>query len=151
MDRGNFGHAVDSLLTLIEVSRDLGAPIGLQALLARIEQASLRVLDCERVTVFLYDRSRQQLYSRLATGAVEIRMSTTQGIAGAALETRALINVSDAYADSRFYDGVDRCTGFRTKNLLAVPLTGFDGDVVGVLEILDRKTGRSRPRTKNWP
>jgi len=51
--------------------------------------------------------------------------------------TGKVINVSDAYNDARFNPSIDNQTGYRTRNLLAVPLQNLiDGEVVGVNEAL---------------
>src|SRR5207248_65776 len=73
---------VADLHALLEVSCQLGANSELGPLLQTIEQATLRVLDCERTTIFLYDRQADELYSRVSTGEDGIRFSAGRGIAG---------------------------------------------------------------------
>ena len=72
------------LNALLEVSRELGATTELLPLLQKIERAVLQVLDCERGTVFLYDKQTDELYSLVATGEENIRFSAKRGIAGEA-------------------------------------------------------------------
>src|SRR5438105_12314223 len=81
------------LRALLEVSCQLGANSELGPLLRTIEQASLRVLDCERTTIFLYDRQTDELYSRVATGPDGIRFPARRGIAGEAFHSERVINV----------------------------------------------------------
>ncbi len=133
---------VGDLLALLEVSCQLGANSELGPLLHVIEQASLRVLDCERTTIFLYDKANDELYSRVATGREVIRFGASRGIAGEAFRTQRAINVPDAYADPRFNPEVDKKTGFTTRNLLTSPLIGVDRRPVGVLQVLNKR-GRS--------
>ena len=53
-----------------------------------------------------------------------------------------VINVSDAYTDPRFNPSIDLQTGYRTRNLLAVPLQNLiDGEVVGAFEVLNKRHG----------
>ena len=85
---------IQDLQSVLELSRQLCATSELTTLLKKIEKAALRVLECERATVFLYDRERNQLYSRLATGVEEIRFSADQGIAGEVVRTGEVINVN---------------------------------------------------------
>ncbi len=133
---------VSHLLDVLEVSRKLGATVELQPLLETIERAALKVLDCERATVFLYDRANDELHSRVATGVGEIRFSAQRGIAGEVVRTGAVINVPDAYADARFNPEIDRQTGFKTRNLLTFPLIGYDNSTVGVLQVLNKRGGQ---------
>jgi sigma-B regulation protein RsbU (phosphoserine phosphatase) len=130
---------------LLDVSRRLSASTDLGPLLRTIESCSLRVLDCERITIFLYDAGQDELYSRLATGVASasssLRFPADRGIAGEALRSGAVLNIPDAYADPRFNPEVDRQTGFRTNNLLTAPLPGIDGSPVGVLQALNKRSG----------
>ena len=134
-------YSFDALLTVLELSRQLSVPSDLDTLLRRVEDAALHVLDCERLTVFVSEPLANDLRSRLATGAHEIRTPADRGIAGATFRESRVINVEDAAADPRFYDAIDRQTGFRTRSLLSVPLLGIDNDTIGVLELLNKRGG----------
>ncbi|MBN1510801.1 MAG: SpoIIE family protein phosphatase [Phycisphaerae bacterium] len=136
---------IADLKVLLDVSHEIGSTLELDPLLGQIEQAALRVLGCERATVFLYDRPRGELYSTVATGTGEIRFPVTRGIAGEAARSGGIINVPDAYADARFNPDVDKATGFRTRNLLTFAMTGIDGQVVGVLQVLNKRGGPFGP------
>ena len=134
-------YSLNDLITLIELSRDVSVHSDLDMLLRRVESAALRVLDCERFTVFVNEPLANALRSRLATGGHDIRTPADCGIAGATFRANHVINVENAPADPRFYDAIDRQTGFRTRSLLSVPLRGIDNDTIGVLEVLNKRTG----------
>jgi phosphoserine phosphatase len=143
-DGDQAGHIAD-LRAVLEVTRELASTSDLSALLRTVEKAALSVLECERATVFLYDRDRHELYSRLATGVDAIRFSADRGIAGQVVRTGEVIDVPDAYADPRFNPEIDRQTGFRTRNMITFPLLGFDNTVVGVLQVLNKSRGDFDP------
>lgn len=130
---------------VLEISRELAATTELTPLLRKIERAALQVLGCERATVFLYDQKTNELVSRLATGVDEIRFSADRGIAGEAALTGRVVDVPDAYADARFNPEIDQKTGFKTRNMIAFPLCGFDGAIVGVLQVLNKSAGSFDP------
>src|SRR5262245_35054306 len=100
---------------ILEVARRLAPRSDLIEPLRILEQATLRVLDCERISIFLHDPQSDELYSRLATGQDSLRFPARLGIAGEAFHTATVINVPDAYADPRFNREVDRKTGFHTR------------------------------------
>ncbi len=127
------------LNALLDVARELGATTQLLPLLQKTERAVLQVLDCERATVFLYDQSADELYSLVATGEETIRFSAQRGIAGEAFQSQSMVNVCDAYADARFNPEIDKLTKFRTRNLLTFPMAGHNGDIVGVLQALNKR------------
>ncbi len=109
----------------------------LDELLAQIVDGSLQLLRAERGTVWLYDPDRNELASRIATGERELRVPAEKGFVGEAVQTGQTIICQDAYQDERFNPQVDRETGFRTRNLMSVPLRDFEGNVNGVLQVLN--------------
>ncbi|MGB2821882.1 MAG: SpoIIE family protein phosphatase [Phycisphaerae bacterium] len=129
------------LQKVLEISRSMVATTDLDSLLHVIIERSMELLGAERATLFLYDAATDQLVSRIAHKSEEIRMPADKGIAGACIRTRSVINVPDAYTDGRHNPEFDRRSGFRTRNILAVPLYDYAGDLVGVLEVMNKKTG----------
>jgi phosphoserine phosphatase len=128
-------------LQVLEISRKLLTPIDLDPLLAEIVDIACTLHGADRATVFLYDGLNHELYARVAKGAKEIRFSADRGIAGASLQGRQIVNVPDCYADPRFNIEVDKASGYRTNNLLTVPLIGDDQRAVGVLQVLNKRSG----------
>lgn len=145
MQDGSPEQTISDLSRLLDVSRQLGATIELRPLLEGIERAALDVVRCERATVFVLDRTAGELVSRFATGAQEIRFPASRGIAGETVERVAVINVPDAYADPRFNPDIDRATGFHTRSILTVPMIGHDGELMGVLQLLNKTSGAFMP------
>ena len=135
------GEQLNDLHKVLDISRAMVAAEDLDQLLELIVDRSMELLRAERATVFLYDAQRNELVSRVAAGADEIRFPADRGIAGEAVSKAATINVPDAYADKRFNPEVDRKTGFRTRNILSVPLQGHNADMVGVLQVLNKADG----------
>ncbi len=135
------GSQTDDLRAVLEVSRKLAATTELPPLLEMVESAARSVLCCDRATVFLFDATANELYSQVATGVQEIRFPATHGIAGEAVRTGDVIIVPDAYADARFNPEIDKKTGYRTRNMITIPMLGIDGEVVGVLQMLNKFDG----------
>ncbi len=129
------------LRRILAVAQQMATTIELDELLRTIIGATCDVLSCERATIFLYDAARDELCSRVATGQSEIRFPASRGIAGAAARERTCVNVPDAYADPRFNQDVDRRTGFRTRNLLTFPVENAEGELMGVLQALNKVGG----------
>lgn len=132
---------IENLRRLLDIARYMAVTNDLDVLLSTIVEAACEVLACERATIFLYDGESDELYSRVAKGVESIRFSADRGIAGAAARTRQSVNVPDAYADPRFNRDVDLATGFRTRNLLTFPLENIQGELIGVLQALNKLDG----------
>jgi len=131
---------------VLEVARRLGGTSDVEEILGLIIDALRDLLGAERATVFQYDAASHELYSRVAHGLDdsarrEFRFKVERGLASECCTTRRLINVPDCYADPRFSPEVDRRTGYRTRNLLCIPLVATDGSIVGVGQVLNKKGG----------
>ena len=143
--KGAQARQIENLRRLLQVTRQMAATMDLTPLLETIVDATVETLECERATIFLYDKKTDELYSRVATGDESIRFPADRGIAGAAARGRAVVNVPDAYDDERFNREIDKQTGFRTRNLLTFPLENLAGDLMGVLQALNRTGGPFGP------
>lgn len=101
------------------------------------------ILHAERTTVFVVDPAARELRSRVAhhTGEapLDIRLPVGAGIAGRVAITGQALNVADAQQHPDFNPDVDRRTGFTTRSLLTVPVRSRGGDVVGVVQVLNRR------------
>lgn len=128
---------------LLEVVSSIASEIVLQPLLQKIIDAATLLLDAERGSLFLHDPGTNELYSQVAGGASieEIRFPSNAGIAGECFSAGASINIPEAYADARFNQEVDRRTGYKTRNMLCIPITTQHGTRVGVMQMLNKKAG----------
>ena len=131
----------EGLQRILGITRLMAATADLDSLLGLIIDSSMELLDAERASLLLYDADTDELVSRIAVGAEEIRFPADRGIAGATISAGATINVPDAYEDDRFNPNVDKATGFRTQSILSVPLRDFKGGLVGVLQVLNKHDG----------
>ena len=130
-----------ALRQILEVTRKLAAPFDLDTMLAEVVDASRRVLNADRGTVFLYDSNANELVVRVGTGLEQIRIPADKGIVGESAQTRRLINVPDCYADDRFNRDIDKLSGYRSRCMLTIPLVGYEDSLVGVLQILNKHNG----------
>src|SRR6266852_6772509 len=101
------------------------------------------VVDADRCSLFLVDRERKELWTKVAQGISmkEIRIPMDRGIAGAVAATNTPVNIPEAYEDPRFNQAVDKQTGYRTKSILCVPMRSLENDVVFVQPALHTLDG----------
>lgn len=143
-DQGPLRRRIDKLGSILEVVKAMAAERDLDALLRLIVGETARVAGADRSTLFLIDRERETLYSKIAQGMVEgeaINIPLGVGIAGHVAQTGETVNLADAYADPRFSPAVDQATGYRTLSLLCVPVRQPEGTVIGVLQVLNKLAG----------
>lgn len=133
--------ALSDLKGMLEISRAMAATHDLEELLGLIVRHSLTLLDVERGTLFLYDEANRELVANIATGMEQLRVPAEKGICGETVRTGRTVLVPDAYADPRFNPEIDKATGFRTRNIMSVPLSDYEGQLVGVLQLLNHRDG----------
>lgn len=67
-----------------------------------------------------------------------IKIPYGSGIAGYVAATGQSLNISDAYTDSRFNDAIDKLTGYRTKNVLCLPIMNEHDECIAVAEAINK-------------
>ncbi len=135
------------MLDLPRFDRTLREASGGAAKLRAICDALRDGLAAERASVYRFEASSNELLTVVAhgerpeSGSPLIRMPAEEGIAGACLRLGHLINIPDAYEDSRFNRSFDELTGFKTRSVLSVPLRDEHNEIVGVAQILNHTHG----------
>ncbi|MBL8720966.1 MAG: GAF domain-containing protein [Myxococcales bacterium] len=140
---------------LRDVGLALGATLDIDALLRLILERTTEALEAERATLYLLEqkpgprdgegRTRWEtvLVSRVMEGGGdEITLRLGEGIAGEVARNGQVANVRDAYADTRFSRSWDDKSGFRTRSVLCVPLKSQLGRIIGVIQVLNKRSGR---------
>ncbi|MGA0083623.1 MAG: GAF domain-containing protein [Steroidobacteraceae bacterium] len=128
---------------LLEVSRRCAARNDLDSVLVELVTLTSRALDCDRGTLFLNDPTTGELYSRVAQGDLtrEIRILNTSGIAGYVFQNGEPIHVEDPYSDPRFNSSIDERTGYKTRNIICVPVRNMADEIIGVMQSLNKHHG----------
>ena len=124
-------------LTHLAVQRDR------DAYLCGLIELCTQAVDAERCTIYFVDHKANEIWARIASRiALEIRLPLGSGIAGQVAATGETINVPDAYADPRFDRNIDLRSGYRTLNMLVVPVWASDGRTVSsVIQVLNKRSG----------
>jgi adenylate cyclase len=135
---------VRHLELILRVAREVAAQDTLEDMLRCIVTISAEETGAERGTLFLNDERTGELYSRFAQGNIrrEIRILNNVGVAGHAFTTGAGAIVHDPASDPRFNSKVDEETGFVTKSILCAPVRTVRGEIIGVLQMLNKKQGQ---------
>jgi DNA-binding response OmpR family regulator len=132
------------LSILYEMSKSLNSITDFNLLLKTIINLAGDALNAERATIFIYDRSSNELWSRVGTGLdlKEIRFPVNKGIAGEVITKGYSVLTDNPYNHPAFNREFDNKTGFVTRNLLCVPMKNLKGILVGAFQVLNKKDGR---------
>ncbi len=124
-------------------SLHLDKEVDLEAVLRGIVDEVTTLLDADRGTLYLVDSARGEVVSRVADlpEMPEIRLQLGEGAAGWVAARGEVINIPVGTTDPRFNPSIDKQTGYKTRSLLAVPIRSDAGAVIGVLQVLNKRTG----------
>lgn len=149
-ERQHQARAVERLRGILEFSRAFAGEKETEALLKRIAEEAARLMGCDRASIFIWDREQRQLVACPALGVVggRIFLPDNKGIVGEAIHTRQPVIVDDAYADPRFEQSVDKASGYRTRNLLCVPLFDAKQNCIGAFELINKLHGDFTPEDR---
>lgn len=140
---------------LVQLVDRIHAVKSLDSIFLELQGEILNLTDAERLTLYAVDHDRRELYSKyLAPGHMgevrEIRVPISEkSIAGYVAAVRRMVNIGDAYDAAElmriaptlsFDSSWDRKTGFRTHQVLAMPIL-HENRIVGVIQLLNRKKG----------
>ncbi|HOW28865.1 MAG TPA: GAF domain-containing protein [Elusimicrobiota bacterium] len=134
------------LSILLGYAKKISAETELDRLLQLLMDEAKRVLQADRCTVFLLDKKRNELWSRMASGNEVIRVPAYKGIVGETVTSGRTIHIPDAYGDSRFNKEIDRITGYHTRNLLTAPMRNNRREIIGAFQVLNKKRGSFTPQ-----
>ncbi|USN48621.1 MAG: sigma 54-interacting transcriptional regulator [Pseudobdellovibrionaceae bacterium] len=136
------------LQLLNQISADVFDREKSDELVERILKVALKLTESDRGTVFLVKPARlgsheKVLNSLFATGlnGEKIHMNADRGIAGKVFRTGEPVIINDVSTSSDFFPAIDKQTGYQTENILAAPLKSPKHETLGVIEILNKKSG----------
>jgi len=126
-----------------DVSRALSSALELDQLLVLIMEKVTQLMDADRSTLYLLSDDGKMLWSKVVQGGevFEIRLRVGEGVAGWVAQSGEVVNIADAYNDTRFQPAVDLKSGYRTRSILCLPMRGIQGGIIGVLQCLNKQDG----------
>ena len=133
----------DPLVSLVKIGRSITALTDINVLLKVIAEETKNAMQADRCTVFIYDKEKNELWSKVALGmdSQEIRFPADKGLAGYVVKTGETLNIADAYTDRRFNKDVDSKTGYHTKTILCMPIKNNNQEIIGAFQVLNKVDG----------
>ncbi len=126
------------LRILLDYSAKINREKNVDKILPILADLAKNLINADRCSIFIYDKNKNKLWTIVAHGVERIEIPADKGIAGYVFQTGKEVVVEDAYKDPRFDKEVDKQTGYRTKNILAVPLKDRYGQTIGVFQAINK-------------
>ncbi len=129
----------DSLLKgILGAISEIAETRDIDALLMQFSAMAHQLVLADRCTVWVYDKERNMLWSRVADGVDRIETSASGGFVGAVVHTGESLIINDVHSDARFNAEVDKKTGYTTRNMITLPLKNSDGEILGVFQSVNK-------------
>ncbi|MEK7702269.1 MAG: GspE/PulE family protein [candidate division NC10 bacterium] len=137
---------------LIQLVDRIHAAKSLDSIFIELQGEILGLLDADRMTLYAVDGDKRELFSKfLAIDTVkEIRLPVSEkSIAGFVAASAKIVNIADAYDKVElakispalaFDSSWDKKTGFRTQQILAMPIL-HEGRTLGIIQLLNKRKG----------
>ena len=134
---------IDQLQSILRISLNLSAVHETEPLLELIAKEATRLLNCDRASIFIWDKEHHELVACPALGVEgnSLRLPDNTGIVGEVIHQGVTLRIDDAYHDPRFSRKVDNASGYKTRNLLCGPLYGSDKKLLGAFEVINKNSG----------
>ncbi|WP_414620304.1 GAF domain-containing protein [Calothrix sp. CCY 0018] len=110
----------------------------LEAITLKIGQ----ILQAEHTTIFLVDRDKGQLWSKVPQNNVnqvlEIRTPVNVGIPGHVATTGQYLNIAETTTHPLFSPELERQLGYKIDNILCMPVVSSKNEVVAVVQLANK-------------
>jgi type II secretory ATPase GspE/PulE/Tfp pilus assembly ATPase PilB-like protein len=119
-----------------------------------------QLFDADRLTIYTLSEDGQSIVSKIKSGLnsfKDIKLPLSESsIAGCSALNKRFMNIKDVYDDAElkgfspnlsFLKAVDQRTGYRTKQMMVVPIVGGEGggELLGVIQVINHLPGTSFP------
>ncbi|GJL65567.1 MAG: hypothetical protein NPIRA05_05380 [Nitrospirales bacterium] len=128
------------------ISEALFQRLRLEDVLAQALSIALDVVGAEAGCILIANPETKELEFTYVIGEKSPPIGTTfswdEGIAGVAFQRAEAIVVNNVQQDHRHFMGIDQTFGQVTQDLIALPLKRWEGNPIGVLEVMNKTSGR---------
>lgn len=135
------------------ITDQIHAANDLDHILLDLRKDILSIFDAEDLTIFAFDSEKKEIFSKIPhiDSVEEIRIPITeQSLAGFCAKYLRPVSIADAYNiaelqgvhPSLLHDtSYDKRTGFKTKQVLTYPIVADNKYLMGVFQLLNKKSG----------
>lgn len=131
--------AKELLEVLFEYSGKIASERNLDNLLVLMNDMARKTVVCDRCTLWVVDAVEEIVWSKVAHGTKRLEMPWHKGIVGRCVKDEKAFLILDPYKDIDFNQTMDQKTGYKTRDILVVPIFGSSGSLVGIYQALNKK------------
>jgi signal transduction histidine kinase len=131
---------------IARISVALYSQVEADDLIAQILDVSLEIASADAGSILIYDAKTDELEFRYVVGEAKsqltgVRMPCSKGICGRVFNAGEAEITADASSDADHEKEIGERVDYKARNLVTVPLKTAEGDVIGVMQILNKRGG----------
>ncbi|MGQ0812485.1 MAG: ATPase, T2SS/T4P/T4SS family [Nitrospiraceae bacterium] len=135
------------------ITNQIHAASDIDQILLDLHNDILGLFDAEDLTLYAVDTDKKEIFSKVPNidTVQEVRIPITeQSLAGFCAKYLRPVNIADAYNQAELLSihpslvhdtSYDKTTGFRTKQVLTYPIVADNKYLMGVLQLMNKKSG----------
>ncbi len=132
----------NKMAVLNQILSRINSTYNLIDLLNKIMVYACSIVKAESSSFVIYDHAKDKLVILIPTGphaeaVKELKIPPEEGIVGWVYTHDQSLIVNNVHNEKRFYNKVDKISGYRTEQILCVPLR-VKGRLIGVLEVINK-------------
>ncbi len=152
---GDVNARLNFFKNLQSVTNKIHATNNIDEIMLELSQDICSLFNADRLTIYAVSEDKSAIVSKVKIGLNSFRdlklPITDQSVAGYVALSHKSINLRDVYDDVelkshhpglRFLQEVDKRTGYRTKEMLVVPILTATDEIVGVVQVINNKLGQ---------
>ncbi|MFK5881785.1 MAG: GAF domain-containing protein [Sulfurospirillum sp.] len=128
---------------LLELNKKLAHENDFSKRIKLISDTIKDILKVDRFTLFIHDKNSKSMWSIHIDGVSYIEVPDDKGLAGVVYRKKKTLIMNDVQNDKNFNSIIDTGSGYTTKSVLAMPIIGYDGKVLGVMQLINKVDGSS--------
>ncbi|HZX31940.1 MAG TPA: ATPase, T2SS/T4P/T4SS family [Rhodocyclaceae bacterium] len=142
------------LKNLQTVTNKIHATRNVDEIMLELSQDISSLFNADRLTIYIVSEDKQSIVSKVKMGLnsfKDIKLPINeQSVAGYVAATKKTVNIRDVYDEAelgrhspkmKFLQEVDKRTGYRSKEMLVAPIVDGEGELLGVLQLINNKAG----------
>ncbi len=139
---------------LNDVINKVHAASNIDEIMLDVSKDICTAFNADRLTIYVVAEDKTSLISKVKTGLNSFKdlklPIAEQSVAGYVGVHKKTLNIKDVYDEQelashsnhlRFLQEVDKRTGYRTKQMLIVPILEEDDSLIGVIQVINNKAG----------
>ena len=128
---------------LLELNKKLGLENDFSKRIDLISNTIKNILNVDRCTIFIHDDNSKSFWSIYIDGISYIEVPDGKGIAAEVYKTKKTIMLNNVQNDPNYNSIIDKASGYITKCISTVPILGYGGKVLGVMQLINKIDGHS--------